>query len=55
MNLTYTVPGSVTPKRGYTIKTYPCGHRFLVCESDGGTRIIDLAQVVGTKQLRIKS
>lgn len=40
-------------KKGYVIRTYPCGHRFFVRLADGSTRIVDLAQLIpGTGQLK---
>ncbi len=42
-------------KRGYIIKHYSCGHRFLVRVADGTYHIVDLAQLTGTRELRMKS
>jgi len=43
-------------KKGYVIRFYErCGHRFLVQLPDGTTHIVDLAQIRGTRELRLKS
>ena len=42
-------------KRGFITFYYSCGHRFLVTATDGKSHIVDLAQIQGTRELRMKS
>lgn len=56
MTILYRVPESPQPRKGYVLKVYSCGHRFLVRElCDGSTRLVDLAELVGTKELKKRS
>lgn len=42
-------------KKGFIVRYYDCGHRFWVRCPDGVTHIVDLAQIRGTRELRLKS
>jgi hypothetical protein len=42
-------------RKGFAVRFYSCGHRFWVRCLDGSTYIVDLADLIGTRELRLKS